>query len=582
MDLTERQIQIITHLKNYQDWISSEKIAKLIHTNKRTVQIELKELMENVEIEIITNKQLGYKLEKLTDEMKIKLSDHVGVQKVYASMNERASSLMIFLLFQSDYVSMQRLADVFFLSKTAISLEIRTIQRWLHRRPHIELDISGYKGVKIISTEDSKRIFASLVCNELRIQSAFLPQNIVQKFSCLYPKIKNLLQHFLLEKRFIVSGEDFYRFGRYITFTIIRSDLGFRLDRGKNKKYKSQDILDSLFRLIEKDIDYRFSKEDQYCMVERFLELNKLDYDMSDNQDLYLKLEQFETRIANVLGIPKETINFRSDSIVNHVKTMLNRIKSGNNILNHFAYKTLQEFPLEAYLVRKTFPEIFEVSPNLAESSYLVLYLGETLRKYKRNVKVLLLTNHSISMIHSTHYKINEMLNFCPNTIRTEPPYQFESHPETFYEYDIHLSTEQETLFRMDAFVYLPSLMSKEEQKELAIRMQQLLFKKEKLLKEEVLKNYFPDENKFVMEEIDVEPNLAFLEDPINTLFPINGDTLFVCNLFSGDKTFVTQYELKHRLKIDHRGIKRIIFAQYNDKFENIFIFFQTISEYIF
>ena len=75
-------------------------------------------------------------------------------------------------------------------------------------------------------------------------------------------------------------------------------------------------------------------------------------------------------------------------------------------------------------------------------------------------------------MINSTHYKINEMLNFCTSTIQTEPLYQFETHPETFYEYDIHLSTEQEILFRMEDFVYLPSLMSKEEQKELATRMQ--------------------------------------------------------------------------------------------------------------
>ena len=582
MDLTERQIQIITHLRNYQDWISSEKIANLIQTNKRTVQIELKELMENLEIDIITNKQLGYKLENLTEGMKKKLSNHVGVQKVYASMNERASNLIIFLLFQSDYVSMQKLADVFFLSKTAISLEIRTIQRWLYRRPHLELDISGYKGVKIISTEDSKRIFASLVSNELRIQSASLPQNIVQRFNYLYPKIKKLLQNFLLEKQYIVSGEDFYRFGRYITFIIIRSEIGFNIDCSDKIKCNEQDKLEKFVQLIEKETGYRFSSEEKYFLVKHFLELNQLDYDMSNNQDLYSKLAQFETKIAITLGIPKETINFRTDSIVNHIKTMLNRIESGNNILNHFASKTLHEFPLEAYLIRKIFPEVFEVLPNLAESSYLVLYLGDALRKYKRNVKVLLLTNHSTSMINSTHYKINEMLNFCTSTIQTEPLYQFETHPETFYEYDIHLSTEQEILFRMEDFVYLPSLMSKEEQKELATRMQKLLWKKENQLKIDLLKKYFPNENKFVMEDKSIEPIFTFIKDPVNTSFPINDNTLFVCNLFSGEKTFIKQYELKHRLKIDHRDIKRIIFAQYNDEFENIFTFFQTIAEYIF
>ena len=134
----------------------------------------------------------------------------------------------------------------------------------------------------------------------------------------------------------------------------------------------------------------------------------------------------------------------------------------------------------------------------------------------------------------------------------------------------------------MEDFVYLPSLMSKEEQKELATRMQKLLWKKENQLKIDLLKKYFPNENKFVMEDKSIEPIFTFIKDPVNTSFPINDNTLFVCNLFSGEKTFIKQYELKHRLKIDHRDIKRIIFAQYNDEFENIFTFFQTIAEYIF
>lgn len=582
MNLTDRQIQIITHLKNCRDWVSSDKIASVIHTNKRTVQSEVKNLINNSSIKISSNQKLGYKLIYLSDEIKQNISKRLSFQKVYSSMNERASSLLLYLLFQTDYVSMQKLADTFFLSKTAVSIEIGTIQRWLSRRPNIELNVSTKNGIKVISSEDSKRIFASLVCNEFKIKNACLEEDVQQMFSKFYPKILCLLQRFFLNECFIISGEDVYRFGRYITFIIIRDRLGFVTEPNKEFIIKQKHILDELVYSIEKETGFHFSTDNQSWLITHFLELNQLSFDITNSEEIYYKLEEFESKVSVMLSIPKKSIDFRTESIVNHIKTMINRIKSGNNILNHFALMTLKEYPLEAYIIRKIFPEIFGFLPNLAESSYLVLYLAEALRKQKNNLKVLLLTNHSTSIISSLHQKIYEMINYNINQVHTEPLYQFDTHIEIMNEFDLHISTEQEIIFRLDEFVYLPTLLNKEEQQELTMRLQRIISERENKIKENIIESYYPEKNKlFLQDKID-QADFNFISDLDTISFPIKTDTLFVCKIHAGNCTFIKEYCMKKSIKIDKRGIRRIVFAQYNEDPKDIFMFFKVISELVF
>lgn len=56
---------------------------------------------------------------------------------------------------------MQKIADIFFLSKTAVSLQIKTILRWIERNPKLELEVSSTKGLKIIAEENSKNFLIS-------------------------------------------------------------------------------------------------------------------------------------------------------------------------------------------------------------------------------------------------------------------------------------------------------------------------------------------------------------------------------------------------------------------------------------
>ena len=56
---------------------------------------------------------------------------------------------------------MQKIADIFFLSKTAVSLQIKTILRWIERNPKLELEVSSTKGLKSLLKKIQKNFLIS-------------------------------------------------------------------------------------------------------------------------------------------------------------------------------------------------------------------------------------------------------------------------------------------------------------------------------------------------------------------------------------------------------------------------------------
>ena len=189
MDLNKRQLQILVVLRNKNHWITSEELAEALGTNKKTIQTEIKNMLAIYEKKIIiqSNKRSGYFLESIESETKQQIIQEVTKHKIYSSMDFRASTIVTYLLFQKGYVSMQKIADIFFLSKTAVSLQIKTILRWIERNPKLELEVSSTKGLKIIAEENSKRIFLSLVGTETVIKHARLPKQSSEIFSNVMP-----------------------------------------------------------------------------------------------------------------------------------------------------------------------------------------------------------------------------------------------------------------------------------------------------------------------------------------------------------------------------------------------------------
>ncbi|WP_086350610.1 helix-turn-helix domain-containing protein [Candidatus Enterococcus clewellii] len=580
MELSRRQLQILVFLTNERGWLTSEKIADHLGTNKKTIQGEIKNIIDGFDGKILLqrNKRNGYFLEYIVPELQQQIADEVSRHKIYSSMNFRASAIVTFLTFQDTYISMQKLADIFFLSKTAVSIEIKTIQRWTERNPSVELEVSANKGLKIHATENMRRIFISLIGTEAVIDQANLAVEETERFHFLLPIIQQVLGDILIEYDYIISGEDYLRYARFITLTIIREESDHHLEKIE-QQVTIVPIVDRLLEQLLVQTGHMFSMSEKNALANRLLELNYLYVETSDNLEIEKKLRAFEEQLLNFLDISTSHLFTKSEFLITHIKQMTMRIAAGHNVMNHFAQKTLKKYPLETYLVRRFFPRYFNLRPNLAELSYLVLYVAEALEPYRRQEKLLLISNQPFSMLNALKRNLENVLGNRITTIQIEPTYLFERRTDQVEEYAVLLSTEQEILFKDSRFSYVPNLLDDTEVKEIGMSVMKMLDLLEEQRKQQILEECFPTENR-----INVEKNLAEVQtllpvSPELVMYPISSETLFACMIREDAQTKILEYSLKEPITYQQRKIKQVIYVEYDQMRKDILPFFHAVSE---
>lgn len=578
MDLTKRQLELLVYLANINTWLTSEKLAEHIHTNKKTVQSEIKNMLELYpdDIEIESNKRNGYHLLFLAPELQTQIVAEVKKHKMYSSMNFRASTIIIYLIFQEDYVSMQHLADLFFLSKTAISNEIKTIQRWIERNVHLDLEISSHKGLKIHSSENMRRIFASMVGTESVLIESKLPEIFIMEVLEKISVIQNFLQTALIEANYIVSGEDFLRYARYVSLTVVRGR-----DQKKLELLEQNDLLvsviDKLTLFLDKTFDYSLDDNEQTALGNRLLELNYLHLNEGDNLVLKQKLRKFETALIDYLKLPTEQLFKNPDALLVHIQQMATRMAAGHNVLNHFAQKTLSNYPLETYLVRRFFPLYFDLRPNLAELSYLVLYLAEALENYRSEGNLLIVSNQPLSILNALKRSIENSLQRKIRQVQIEPVYVFEAKKEQ-HDYSVLLTTEQEIVFENPGFSFIPSVLSEAELNKLSTELYHVISEREEINKKNFLSKYYGAESQVdITKKIDnihqLLPNSSEL-----VLVPITSKILFACEIKESGMSQIREYHLKEPIIYQQRKISTLIHISYV-KNPKILADFSAISE---
>lgn len=580
MEVSKRQIQILVQLVNEHDWITSEKIALTIGTNRKTVQVEIKSLTDLFGdlMTLKTNKRTGYLLESLAPELQLLIINEVSKHEIYSSMNFRASTITVYLLFQDTFVSMQQLADVFYLSKTAISLEVKTILRWMERNSEIDLVVSGTEGLKLVATENMKRIFCSMIGTEGVIEAARIEEPIIAAFQALLPLAKVAVKEMLLAYDYIVSGEDYLRLCRYVALTIVRSRFGWQVTSSI-----TADLLIPMVHFLEKELlaktDYLLTKQEETTIGAYLLELNHLNSGAHSSEELIENLRQFEQKIIEVLRLPTTTLFPEPTFLVAHIQQMETRIKAGHNILNHFAQKTSQNFPLELYLVRRYFPLYFGIRPNLAESSYLALYLASALGPYRSRYHGLIVSNQPFSVINVLKKQLIEASSHKIVEIDVAPSYLFEARNQEQKAIDVFFSTEEEIIFKDPQFFYVNSVLDTQEVNELKEVLQNKLTKLELAKKQTLIERFYRSEQQLKLTKPIEKVTDLFPHSQELIIQPMGNEKLLGCILSPEVETKISRYHLAKDIIYQQRKIKEVLVVSCNQAEPDILLFFSSVAE---
>lgn len=305
---------------------------------------------------------------------------------------ERNKYILKHILYNNDYIKVEELADILYVSKVTILNDIKRIKTILSKynltlisKPYHGLKISGkeldirhcisdniinrdFENYIMGFTEDEKELFKNINLDEL--QEVVL--NEVNKSNVEF------------------SDFNFKNFMIHLAIAINRILLDYKLESTKNIPYYGFDINDSLeniFNYLENKYNIIISKADKFYIYNHY---NTKSKSLIDNIDI---------RIVNytkeLLKIIYDTYNFdlRDDEILYHdlllhFKSILNSKYYNLNKVNPLINTIKSNYPLAFEITFTSIEKVFKnsiYSFNEDEVGYVSLHIGAAIERFFQN-----------------------------------------------------------------------------------------------------------------------------------------------------------------------------------------------------
>jgi putative PRD domain protein len=144
------------------DYLSLDHFIKTYEVSKRTIQNDLSYLMQMSSrkgYQLHMRRGRGYLLEVTNREL---LNDFIKSLESdrLIDTKDRNKSIAVYLAMQSDYVSMDKVAETFQISKTSVKKEMREVEELLESF-HLQLEKKSHYGIRLIgAAHDCKQMLA--------------------------------------------------------------------------------------------------------------------------------------------------------------------------------------------------------------------------------------------------------------------------------------------------------------------------------------------------------------------------------------------------------------------------------------
>lgn len=157
-----RLCHIMNDLLEAKDYLSLDHFIKTYEVSKRTIQNDLSYLMQMSSrkgYQLHMRRGRGYLLEVTNRELLNNFIKSLESDRLIDT-KDRNKSIAVYLAMQSDYVSMDKVAETFQISKTSVKKEMREVEELLESF-HLQLEKKSHYGIRLIgAAHDCKQMLA--------------------------------------------------------------------------------------------------------------------------------------------------------------------------------------------------------------------------------------------------------------------------------------------------------------------------------------------------------------------------------------------------------------------------------------
>lgn len=495
---TDRQLKIIAVLKSADGWMSGSLLRENIGVSSRTLQMDIKAINEKQSGEplIQSNNRLGYLLKN-----KIALEQE---QKSCGQENYvHSKQIITLLLFEKEYTSIGTISERLFLSRSSVTSDLPQVKRIISRTPGADLLVSGQYGLKIQASENVKRIMCMKTMQSRQDYHMLFSEEEMEQFAENQKKLQAVLAEVFTRNQFIVSGEAYHDFARYLAVCMMRSQMGFPVTEGEDNINRPGRLAMELVEEIEKVCGYYFPEMEMQNVEARLKELNMVCKETDIQLDMLQKLEVFIQRVQEETGLKLQVERDLLEVLSDHVSRMELRIQNGRNNIGNHTKEMAKRYPLEMHLLRTCLSPVLNTEIPDAEMGYLVLYFASAIERNRRKPDILFISDQSASSIYNVQNKLKSFLGERISEITVIPEYLFEQRKERYCRnYQLRITSEKELVLKDASFTYLDLFADNEQIMRLGRNVDKLENNYWKETEEKLRKKYGTKDSLYLIEEV--------------------------------------------------------------------------------
>lgn len=374
-----RLYAIMYDLLNQKDYCSLDDFTKKYDVSKRTIQNDLAYLMKVSSyngFRIHTKRGRGYLLE--VDNEKL-LKDFIETlnENVLLDQKNRSVNILTYLILQNDYISMDKVAQTFQISKTLVKKEMNEVAD-IAQSHHFQLERKSHYGIRI--TGDDNALKNYLV--EEYFNDSVLVKHVLRDIEARFSVFESQLIELLNQENLKINYHELLNVTGYIKIMIYFSENKheisekYEFQKDDTLHYLAQNIVSLLFDIYQIQLNV--------CSIEGLLNiLQKNVKKRIDNTSFskYLKgdIEQFLIKIDETYDTSFLQDQDFKTLLLTHVSLLIDRLHNkisyqnplANelNITNPMVFNIAIQFCdmlYDQYGVQSTFDEIGFVALHFA------------------------------------------------------------------------------------------------------------------------------------------------------------------------------------------------------------------------
>ncbi len=236
--ITRQMVRIYNKLSENK-YMTAETLAEELNVSSKTIRNQLKsmnDIMSRYGVTVESKHGAGYRLVVESEEKRSQLERQIQNQEfkhssIPNSSNERVGYLLEFLLNSDDFVKLDALSELLYISKTTLTANLKKVERMLNEY-HLKLIRKPNYGIRVEGREFDRRLcIAGMVARKVRILERLSgDQDVTEEIQWIQDCIQNILSRY----DYTISNVAYQNLILHIQIAIMRMRSGHYVPSAEN------------------------------------------------------------------------------------------------------------------------------------------------------------------------------------------------------------------------------------------------------------------------------------------------------------------------------------------------------------